>query len=269
MILKVFLLFLLNHVVFDFIFQGKSIIKKRFPKELDLNNKKSTMKKLKVTINGNIIHSIFHLLGMLIIIIFIKVSISFKLIIFIKAILITVGHFFTDEIKSLIILYKSKYRNNIWLFITDQIIIALVILGLNNLIKVYQYNLDNTNKLLIALIVFLVVTIVTGIFIKIFINDLMPEKSTSDAINAISDSTASNGAKNGGFIIGILERILIFISMLIDYYSIIGFILTAKSIARFNKLSDQRFAEYFIIGNLISFTSAIIGGVFVKFIINL
>lgn len=118
---------------------------------------------------------------MLIIIIFIKVSISFKLIIFIKAILITVGHFFTDEIKSLIILYKSKYRNNIWLFITDQIshflIIALVILGLNNLIKVYQYNLDNTNKLLIALIVFLVVTIVTGIFIKIFINDLMPEKA--------------------------------------------------------------------------------------------
>ena len=57
--------------------------------------------------------------------------------------------------------------------------------------------------------------------------------------------------------------------MLIDYYSIIGFILTAKSIARFNKLSDQRFAEYFIIGNLISFTLAIIGGVFVKFIINL
>ena len=57
--------------------------------------------------------------------------------------------------------------------------------------------------------------------------------------------------------------------MLIDYYSIIGFILTAKSIARFNKLSDQRFAEYFIIGNLISFTSSIIGGVFVKFIINL
>ena len=53
MILKVFLLFLLNHVVFDFIFQGKSIIKKRFPKELDLNNKKSTMKKLKVTINVN------------------------------------------------------------------------------------------------------------------------------------------------------------------------------------------------------------------------
>ena len=138
---------------------------------------------------------------------------------------------------------------------------------LNNLIKVYEYNLDNTNKLLIALIVFLVVTIVTGIFIKIFINDLMPEKSTSDAINAISDSTASNGAKNGGFIIGILERILIFISMLIDYYSIIGFILTAKSIARFNKLSDQRFAEYFIIGNLISFTSAIIGGVLLSLLL--
>ena len=64
MILKVFLLFLLNHVVFDFIFQGKSIIKKRFPKELDLNNKKNTMKKLKVTIKGNIIHSMLHLKGL-------------------------------------------------------------------------------------------------------------------------------------------------------------------------------------------------------------
>lgn len=273
MILKVFLLFLLNHIIFDFIFQGKSIIKKRFPKELDLNNKKSTTKKIKLTVKGNALHSMFHLLGMLIIIIFIKVSISFKIGIFIKAILITGGHFFIDETKSLIILYKSKYRNNIWLFIMDQIshllMISLVILGFYNFIKIYQYNLNTTDKLLIALIVFLVVTIVTGIFIKIFINDLMPEKGTTDTINVISDSTVSNGAKNGGFIIGILERILIFISMLINYYSIIGFILTAKSIARFNKLSDQRFAEYFIIGNLISFTSAIIGGVFVKFIIKL
>ena len=47
MILKVFLLFLLNHIVFDFIFQGKSIIKKRFPKELDLNNKKKHTEKIK------------------------------------------------------------------------------------------------------------------------------------------------------------------------------------------------------------------------------
>ena len=40
MILKVFLLFLLNHVVLT-LFSRKKHNKKRFPKELDLNNKKA------------------------------------------------------------------------------------------------------------------------------------------------------------------------------------------------------------------------------------
>lgn len=254
MILKVFLLFLLNHIIFDFIFQGKSIIKKRFPKELYL----------KVTIKGNIMHSMLHLLGMVIIIIFIKECISFKLNLFIKVVLIATVHFFIDEIKSVIILYKSKYRNNILLFIMDQLnhvlVIILIILQFNNSFNIYEYSLDNYEKVLIALIVFLIITIVTGIFIKIFIAHLMTEN-----IDLMYDGITFNG----GFIIGILERILIFIGVFIDYYAIAGLILTTKSIARFNKLSEQRFAEYFIIGNLISFTSAILGGVLVKFIINI
>ena len=269
MIIKVFLLFILNHIIFDFIFQGKSIIKNRFPKEVDLSNKKNIWRKIKVTIKGNIIHSLLHFIGMIIIIVFIKTN---KLTLFIKALNISFLHFFIDEIKSILVLYKNKYRNNIWIFISDQIMhllaISMIILGVNNIRSIYGYNLDTMDKILLTVVVLFIVTVVTGIFIKVFINDLMPEKKTPDTFNEIINSCESVGAKNGGFIIGILERILIFISMIIEYYSIIGFILTAKSIARFNKLSDQCFAEYFIIGNLISFTSAILGGIFIRYILK-
>lgn len=39
----------------------------------------------------------------------------------------------------------------------------------------------------------------------------------------------------------------------IQQYSSVGFILTAKSIARYNKISeDQAFAEYYLLGTLLS-----------------
>lgn len=273
MIFKIFLLFLLNHIIFDFAFQGESIIRKRFPKEVILKDIKDLKKKIRVTIEGNTLHSLLHLIGMVGIIVGISIISGFSGIFLLKAVVISVSHFIIDEGKSLIFLYKNKYRNNMWIFLGDQLVhvlvLILVMLGMNNLGKITNYTLDNIDKILITVIVFLTVTLVTGIFIKIFINDLMEERSSSDAINIIAGYSTSTGAKNGGFIIGILERILIFISMLIEYHAIIGFILTAKSIARFNKLSDQRFAEYFIIGNLISFTSAIVGGVLIKYLFGI
>lgn len=269
---KIFLLFILNHIVFDFVFQGEKTIKKRFPKEASIKDTKAFKRKIRETIIGNIIHSFFQLLGMIIILCVVKsiTYIDYKL--FIMAIVIALLHFLIDEGKSILVLYKNAYKNNIWVFLIDQFIhlfiISIITLNLKNN-NIYKVKLDLIDKLLITFIVFLIVTIVTAVFIKIFINDMMDEKKSVNKVEFNNDYNSEKGAKNGGFIIGILERILIFISMIIDYYSIIGFILTAKSIARFNKLSDQSFAEYFIIGNLISFTSAIIGGIFIKYILGI
>ena len=44
----------------------------------------------------------------------------------------------------------------------------------------------------------------------------------------------------------------------------IGFILTIKSVVRFKKLSNDSFAEYFIIGTFLSFIPAILCGVIIK-----
>ena len=76
----------------------------------------------------------------------------------------------------------------------------------------------------------------------------------------INNAIRNSGAKNGGFIIGILERTFILVIMILNQPSIIGFVLAVKSVARFKKLEDENFAEYFIIGTFISFIIAIIGG---------
>ncbi len=68
---------------------------------------------------------------------------------------------------------------------------------------------------------------------------------------------------NRGRVIGFLERILIYFFVLNNHFSAIGFILAAKGITRFKKLEERTFAEYFLIGTLLS---AILAGAIAIFI---
>lgn len=73
---------------------------------------------------------------------------------------------------------------------------------------------------------------------------------------------------NMGRLIGLLERIFIFIFVLLNQYSAIGFILAAKGVTRFNNFKDDRpFAEYVLIGTLLSTLLALIIGWGVKVVI--
>jgi hypothetical protein len=64
--------------------------------------------------------------------------------------------------------------------------------------------------------------------------------------------------KIGGFI-GFLERLILLILLSINQYSAMGLVLTAKSIARYNKIIENKeFAEYYLLGTLLS-TVMVIG----------
>ena len=64
--------------------------------------------------------------------------------------------------------------------------------------------------------------------------------------------------KNLGRFIGTLERIIIMIFISINQYSAVGLVLTAKSIARYDRISKQQdFAEYYLLGTLLSTIGAI------------
>ena len=59
--------------------------------------------------------------------------------------------------------------------------------------------------------------------------------------------------------IGTVERIIMLIFIYINQYSAIGLVLTAKSIARYERITkEEHFAEYYLLGTLISTLIAII-----------
>jgi hypothetical protein len=70
--------------------------------------------------------------------------------------------------------------------------------------------------------------------------------------------------QNAGKLIGMLERILIFIFIMAGKWEGVGFLLGAKSIFRFGDLkgsTDRKLTEYILIGTLISFSIAIVTAV--------
>lgn len=69
------------------------------------------------------------------------------------------------------------------------------------------------------------------------------------------------GMPRAGAYIGVLERSLALAAILTGHYEFVGFLLAAKSIARFPEMKDAtHFAEYFIVGTLTSLSVAIFGG---------
>ncbi|MGL4281216.1 MAG: DUF3307 domain-containing protein [Albidovulum sp.] len=74
-----------------------------------------------------------------------------------------------------------------------------------------------------------------------------------------ADVELPKGLTNGGALIGLLERGLIFLLVLVDQAAGIGFLIAAKSILRFETTSkDQKAGEYVIIGTLASFGWALV-----------
>jgi hypothetical protein len=87
-----------------------------------------------------------------------------------------------------------------------------------------------------------------GIGIRVFLQDKLPGLGGNPKM------------REGGFTIGVLERMIIIMALLLGQEALIGFLLAVKSIARFKKFDDDRFIEYFIIGSSLSFLAAIVTG---------
>ncbi len=72
-----------------------------------------------------------------------------------------------------------------------------------------------------------------------------------------SDKIEIEGAKIG-YWIGVLEREIILMLGLMGQFGAIGFVLTAKSLARFKQLENKSFAEKYLVGTLLSAGIAIV-----------
>ncbi|MGL5381258.1 DUF3307 domain-containing protein, partial [Clostridium sp.] len=192
--LNVFLILILSHIVFDFVFQGSKILKLRFPEILE--EAKSN------TIKGNLFHSLIHFVGVYIITLLFSlvrgqaISISFLVVL-----IISIFHFIIDETKSILYIKNTSAITNIWVFLFDQLSHLLVIVGFLkvdakiDVMNIFRERLVNNNflaseKALLTLIFIFIATWVTGIFIKILLGYLS-EKSNLKLNNYLESNQDS------------------------------------------------------------------------------
>ncbi len=70
-----------------------------------------------------------------------------------------------------------------------------------------------------------------------------------------------------GRMIGVSERGIVFVFTLTGNLSAIGLVLAAKAFARFRQLDDREFAEYMLIGTLLSISGAMAVGLIMQFFV--
>jgi hypothetical protein len=107
------------------------------------------------------------------------------------------------------------------------------------------------NKVLPALVVYVGVIFGAGYLIRLLTKPLMRDLKLNESQAQLS---------NAGMFIGWLERFLILSALFEHSPAMAGLILAAKSIARYPEFKREQFAEYFLIGTLLSISAAIIGG---------
>lgn len=95
--------------------------------------------------------------------------------------------------------------------------------------------------------------IFSGFLIAVFEGNYLIVHVLKRYTSFLSDSTDIIDKNKGmGKLIGCLERGIIYGLIISGNISAIGFVLTAKAIARFKELENKAFAEYFLVGTMLS-----------------
>ncbi|NVK04009.1 MAG: DUF3307 domain-containing protein [Flavobacteriia bacterium] len=240
---------LLAHVVGDFLIQPKSWVK-------DKEDKGFRSIYL-------ILHSIIHFL--LVAILFLDPRAYWLF-----WVVIPVSHYLIDGMKSTL----NNGKNSVAIFAIDQLLHFAVIAFLAYHVGGFTApeDIQFPPVLIGALALSLsILTFVSSVLIKVVLgkwsNDLAEDSRSSVSLQASPGSDADEEASlaKAGMYIGILERLLVFLFIVFSQWAAIGFLITAKSVFRFSDLStarNRKLTEYMLLGSLLSFTIAIITGLF-------
>ena len=172
--------------------------------------------------------------------------------VFLLGVIIFILHFLINLIKNKLEKRFPQRRLQLLFFLLNQLVHIVMITGvyyifnlenlINNLyIKLQGY--ENFKTTILYILIFSIILDPASVFIRklfILISPKTYSKTNSEELKA-------------GNIIGKLERIIIAILLLNNQFGVIGFVLTAKSIARFKQMENREFAEKYLIGTLTSF----------------
>lgn len=277
--METLLIFILMHLIGDFYLQTAVNSKCKNSK---FNEEDGKCQKCKKCINNKLWflvelakHVGFYLIPFIFCVFFIKIQFA---ILFIFIVGIT--HYIIDLFS---IILKKKFSHNTIFFIIDQMIHILVFVLLNyfyickakylNDVPILQciesiINLKIDELFIQRLVLFTLLLKPAGVFIDIVFSDINFEKKDDgdkqkcNTHNEKSDKSSISKKYKVGYIIGILERIIVCIFVVFSEYTVIGFIITIKTWARSRELKDKsEFREKYLTGTLLSILIAIIVGV--------
>ena len=172
------------------------------------------------------------------------------------AILLTVIHFMIDGVK-IYLIKKTKIKN---LFFADQFLHIITIIGV---VLLYNCNFsihflfEMETKTLAIIAGFLLCTKPANIIIKFLFQAFSIETPVESTDND------EKSLPNAGKLIGITERLIALVLILLGQYEAVGLIIAAKSILRFN--APQK-SEYVLVGTLLSFGIAAFAGIAINLI---
>ena len=173
------------------------------------------------------------------------------------AALISILHFIIDAVKYFYIKNAKKANESGKIFVVDQVLHVLTLLGcaygmmfMEDGIKMHNVFVDvffTTNlaatELLKWVLALALIHKPANIVIQKLFGGYKPKESTE---NFRKDNKV-------GRRVGSLERIIMLLLMSLGQYSAMGLVLTAKSIARYDRISkEEAFAEYYLLGTLVS-----------------
>ena len=109
-----------------------------------------------------------------------------------------------------------------------------------------------SDRVLLVMVVYVGVIFGGGYLIRFLTKPLLKDLQMRESPLQLS---------NAGMYIGWLERFVVMTALFLRSPATAGLILAAKSIARYPEFKREQFAEYFLIGTLLSLSAAIVGGV--------
>lgn len=238
--MKLFEFLLLLHFCGDFIFQNTNLA----------NQKKLSVKKL-------CLHALIYTACFLPVLVLNRIPLLFR---FLMVAAIALSHFFADWLRTHCVQKKkpATQSGELVCFLLDQgfHIFVLVItawlafgtadgLSLNNWLP--RYGLATfAERALPLMLIYIFCSFPAAVLIKKIL------AATAAAGASAKKKETAAGLNRAGFIIGVLERFLILSLCLVGSTATIGFVLAAKSVARFKQLEDESFAEKYLIGTLLS-----------------
>ncbi len=250
--INLLLLLVLAHLISDYVLKNRTILERKSEMEIGW-----------FLLHGGIVFIISFLL-----IFNYGILLALKL-----AGILSLSHLVIDFLKELINKQFKLDKGKVITFFSDQILHLFVIIVIWSSFNEYAgmpvFNIDIQEPYSHLLrwfaissedFLFVLIFYISVIFVGALILDLVMTLVNVDHFR--EENTKSSRC------IGIVERGLILTLVTFGPISSLALILTAKSLARFNKMNDRDFAEYYLLGTLTSMSIALVGGLILKYLLN-